>query len=105
MRFKYDCFNNRLSRLEDGYAREISEQQGFVSSYGEQGFVLGTNQPNHWISFTVYDRIVRAFYKRISRIDGNNVITYYQKDIPKEAVIEFEFTEADIVAKRDESRS
>jgi hypothetical protein len=47
MKFKYDCFNNRLSRLEDEYAYEISEQQAFVGSYGDQGFVLDTNCPNH----------------------------------------------------------
>jgi hypothetical protein len=38
MKFKYDSFNSRLSRLEDEYAYEISE---------EQGFVLDTNRPNH----------------------------------------------------------
>lgn len=104
MKFRYDFFNNRLSRLENGYAYEVSEQQSFVGSYGEQGFVLDASQPNHWISFTVYDRVVRAFYKQVSRIDGNNVITYYQKDVPKEVVIEFEFTENDVVAKRDDGR-
>jgi len=102
MKFKYDFFNNRLSRLEDGYAYEISEQQSFVGSYGEQGFVLDINNPNHWISFTVYDRVIRVFYKRVSKVNGDNVITYYQKDVPKEVVIEFELTEKDIVAKRDD---
>jgi len=102
MKFRYDFFNNRLSRLEDEYAYEVSEEQSFIGSYGEQGFVLDTNHPNHWISFTVYDRIIRVFYKRVSKVNGNEVITYYQKDIPKEVVVEFEFTEADIVAKRDD---
>ena len=104
MKFRYDFFNNRLSRLKDEYAYEISEQQSFVGSYGEQGFVLDTNQPNHWITFTVYDRVVRVFYKQVSKVDGSDVITYYQKDVPREVVVEFEFTEADIVAKRDDGR-
>jgi hypothetical protein len=47
MKFKYDLFNNRLSKLEDGYAYEVSEEQAFAGSYGEQGFVLDTNRPNH----------------------------------------------------------
>lgn len=106
MKFRYDCFNNRLSRLEDGHAFEISEQQVFVDSYGERKFVLDTNQPNHWINFSVYDRVIRVFYKRISTINDSNVITYYQKDFPREGdfVIEFELTEADIVAKRDDGK-
>jgi hypothetical protein len=102
MKFRYDYLNNRLSRLEDGYAYEVSEEQSFIGSYGEQGFVLDTNCPNHWISFTVYDRIVRVFYKQVSEVNGNEVITYYQKDIPREVVIEFELTEKDVVAKRDD---
>ena len=102
MKFKYDCFNNRLSRLEDKYAYEVSEEQSFIGSYGERGFVLDSNQPNHWISFTIYDRVIRVFYKRVSKVNGDNVITYYQKDVLKEVVIEFELTEKDIVAKRDD---
>jgi len=102
MKFRYDFFNNCLSRLEDKYAYEVSEEQSFIGSYGEKGFILDTNQPDHWISFTVYDRIIRIFYKRISKFNGGDVITYYQKDIPREVVIEFELTENDIVAKRDD---
>jgi len=47
MKFKYDCFNNRLSRLEDKYAYEIPEQQAFVDTHGERKFVLDTDCPNH----------------------------------------------------------
>jgi hypothetical protein len=75
MKFKYDFLNNRFWRLEDEYAYEISEEKSFIGSYGEQGFVLDTNQPNHWIIFTIYDRIIRVFYKQVSKVDGN--ITYY----------------------------
>jgi len=102
MKFKYDCFNNRFWKLEDGYAYEVPEEQSFTGFYGGQGFVLDSDQPNHWINFTVYDRTIRVFYKQVSKVDGNEIITYYQKDIPKEEiVIEFELTEKDIVAKMD----
>jgi len=47
MKFKYSFFNNRLSRLEGEYAYEVSEEQSFIGSYGEQGFVLDSNQPSH----------------------------------------------------------
>jgi len=100
-KFRYDYLNNHFWRLEDEYAYEVSEEQFFIGSYGERGFILDSNQPNHWINFTVYDRIIRVFYKRVSKINSNGIITYYQKDIPKEVVIEFELTENDIVAKRD----
>jgi len=102
MKFKYDCLNNRFWKLKDEYAYKVSEEQSFIGSYGERGFVLDSNQPNHWISFTVYDRIIRIFYKQISKVNGNEVITCYQKDIPKEVVIEFELTEEDVVMKRDD---
>jgi len=102
MKFKYDYFNNCLSKLEGNYAYGISEEQSFIGSYRERGFILDSNQPNHWISFTVYDRIIRVFYKQVSKDNGNEVIICYQKDIPKEVVIEFELTEKDIVMKRDD---
>jgi len=41
-------------------------------------------------------------FLQVNKVNGNEVITYYQKDIPKEVVIEFELTERDIVAKRDD---
>jgi hypothetical protein len=99
MRFKYNYLNNHFWRLEDEYAYEVSEEQSFIGSYGERGFIFDSNQPNHWITFTVYDRIIRVFYKQVSKDNG---ITCYQKDIPKEVVIEFELTEKDIVMKRDD---
>lgn len=100
-KFKYDCLNNHFYKLEDEYAYEVSEELSFTGSYGERVFVLDSSQPNHWISFTAYDRVIRVFYKQVSRVNGKEVITCYQKDIPKEVVIEFELTEKDIVMKRD----
>ena len=47
MKFKYDFFNNCLSRLENGYVYEVSEEQSFIGSYGERGFILNSSQPNH----------------------------------------------------------
>jgi len=39
--------------------------------------------------------------REVSKNIGKEIITCYQKDIPKEVVIEFELTEKDIVMKRD----
>ena len=102
MKFKFDYVNNRFWKIKDEYAYQVLEENQFVSQYGEQGFVLDSNQPNHWINFTVYDRIIRIFYKQLSKVNGDEIITYYQKDIPKEEIVEFELTEKDIVAKRDD---
>lgn len=103
-KFKFDLLNNRLWKLKDEYAYEISEEQAFTTSRGEQGFILDSSQPNHWINFTIYERIIRAFYKKVSTVNGKEEIIYYQKDVPRgetiKFVIEFELTEDDIVAKR-----
>lgn len=104
MKFKYDCLNNRFWRIESEYTYEISEELAFTDSYGGRGFVLDLNQPSQWITFTFYDRIIRVFYRQVSKskVDGSEVVTCYQKDIPKEAIIEFELTKKDIVMKRDD---
>ena len=70
MKFKFDYLNNRLWKVEGEYNYEISEQQTFTTPYGGQDFVLDSEQPNHWINFTVYDRIIRAFYKKINKVKG-----------------------------------
>ena len=106
MRFKYDCLNNRFWKVGEEYNYEIPEESQFTTSYGGQGFILDSNQPNHWINFTIYDRIIRVFYKQVSKVNGDEIITYYQKDISRDGdfVVEFELTEADIVAKRDDGK-
>ena len=101
MKFKFDYLNNRLWKIKDEYAYQVSEENQFTTQYGGQGFILDSNQPNHWINFTVYDRIIRAFYKKVNRVNGEEEIIYYQKDIPRAEVIEFKLTEEDIVAKRE----
>jgi hypothetical protein len=35
-------------------------------------------------------------------VDDGEIITCYQKDIPRKEIIEFELTESDIVMKRDD---
>jgi len=47
MRFKYDCLNNRFWKVGEEYNYEIPEESQFTTSYGGQGFILDSNQPNH----------------------------------------------------------
>lgn len=101
MKFKYDYLNNRFWRLEGEYSYQIPEENQFIDRYGGQGFVLDINQPNHSIIFNVYYQIIRVFYKKPNKINGKEEMIYYQKDIPREVIIEFELTEEDIVARRE----
>jgi len=101
MKFKYDSLNNRFWRVDEEYSYELPEEQSFTSSYGGRGFVLDSNQPNHWINFTTYYQNIIVFYKHVNKINGEEIITYYQKDLPRKEIIEFELTEKDVVAKRN----
>lgn len=101
MKFKYDYLNNLLWKVGEEYNYEISDDQTFTTLYGGQGFILDSNQPNHWINFTIYSENIRAFYKKVDKINGEETIIYYQKDLPRKEIIEFELTKDDIVAKRN----
>lgn len=101
MKFKYNYLNNLLWIVGEEYNYEISGEQTFTTLYGGQGFILDSDQPNHWINFSIYGENIRIFYKKVSKIKGEEEIIYYQKDVPKKEVIEFELVEEDIVAKRD----
>jgi hypothetical protein len=89
-KFKYNylenqCwFNNQL----------ITET--FTTQFNGQGFTL--DNPIHWITFTIYEQRIRAFYKQVH---DNNHIIYYQQDLPKQEIIEITFTYLDIVEKVD----
>ena len=101
-RFKYDYLNNQAWKIKDGYAYEILKEQAFLDPSRGFKFFLDLNQPNHWINFIVYDQVIRVFYRQVSRANGGEIITCYQKDIPKEEIIEFELREDDMVMKRDD---
>ena len=103
--FKYDYLNNRSWKSKDGYAYEILKEQAFFVPHEGQKFILDLTQPNHWVNFTVYDRVIRVFYRRVSRVNGSEIITCYQKDIPRAEIIEFELMENDVVMKRDDKLS
>jgi len=102
MKFKFDCVNNRFWRISDEYSYEIPEEQTFTDPYGAQGFIFDSAQPNHWISFTACGEEIRIFYKQFSKVNGKELINYYQKDVPREEVIKFELTKADIIMKKDD---
>lgn len=101
LKFKFDCANNRFWRVESEYSYEMPEEQAFVTQYGGQSFLFDPNQPDHWINFTIYGQNIRVFYKQVKRINGREDIIYYQKDVPKKEIIEFELTEKDIIMRRE----
>ena len=93
MKFKYNFLENKLSRIEGEYSYEIINQ--LQTDFGGQGFILGAN---HWITFTVYEKKIRVFYKKTL---SNNEITYYQRDFLKTDLISFEFTQEDQIIKNE----
>jgi hypothetical protein len=73
----------------------------FTTNWGSPGFVL---EPiNHWITFTVWPNKIRVFYKQVephpTDLWASEIITYYQKDLPKQEVVSFTFESTDQVHK------
>jgi hypothetical protein len=79
-------FNNQL----------IPQQQTFTTQFNGQGFTIDKDNPAHWITFTIFESKIRAFYKQVH---DNNRIIYYQQDCPKQETINLTFTYLDIVEK------
>jgi hypothetical protein len=94
MKFKYNYLENKLWRIEGEYSYEIFEENQFQARFGGQGFVLGEGS---WITFTIYEKKIRVFYKKAE----NEAITYYQRDFSKADLISFEFTEEDQIIKNE----
>lgn len=92
LKFKFDYLTNTLAYQRENLWHQIAEEQQFQGQFGAVGFKLNSG----WITFTLSPNKIRAFYKQI---DNPTWITYYRKDLPKEAPIIFEFTEADEVEK------
>ena len=96
MKFKYNYLENKLTRIDPNnpeYTYEIISQ--FQTGFGAQGFILGED---HWITFTVYEKKIRVFYKKTL---SNNEINYYRQDFTKADIISFEFTEEDQIIKNE----
>ena len=102
VKFKFDYQQNRLAYqkpYQNEYWYEIAEQ--FQGNFGSLGFQL----TNGWISFTIYSNKIRVFFKQMSvPYDLNDFwepqqVSYFRKDLPKQAPVIFSFTEADQVEK------
>jgi hypothetical protein len=92
MKFKYNYLLNTLAYKNGEYWNEIPESRQFQGHFGSQGFML----ENGWVSFTLYEKKIRAFYKDQ---ETPTWITYYRKDLSKECPIIFSFTAKDEVEK------
>jgi len=92
--FKYNYLENRLWEIKEGdILLEIAENEQFFTQYNGLGFNLAEKT---WLVFNLYIDRIKVFYKR-TLADGQ--IIYYQKHLPKEEIIEWEFTYLDIVEK------
>ena len=92
LKFKFDYLANTLAYQRENLWNQIAEEQQFEGNFASLGFKLDTG----WISFTIYEEKIRAFYKQI---ETPAWFTYYRKDLPKQVPIIFEFNEADEVEK------
>ena len=92
MKFKFNFQTNNCWF----YQQKIPTDQQFTTKFGDGGFTIDKNNPAHWISFTIYEKRIRAFYKKAHL---NQPVIYYRKDLPLQEIIEWEFTEADIITK------
>ena len=93
LQFKFNYQNNTLSlHQEDNLWHQLPEEKQFTTEYGNLGFKLSPS----WITFTIYENKIRAFYKQV---DAPAWFTYYRKDLPKDCPIIFTFTEQDEVIK------
>jgi len=93
LKFKFNYLHNTLSiHQENNLWSQIAEGKQFTTEYGNLGFKLSPG----WITFTLYENKIRAFYKHF---DTPSWITYYRKDLPKECPLIFTFTEQDEVEK------
>ncbi len=92
LKFKFHYLDNTLAYQRENLWHQIAEEQQFQGNFASQGFKLDSG----WITFTVYENKIRAFYKQI---DNPAWFTYYRKDLPHQAPVIFTFTEADQVEK------
>jgi len=99
VKFKFDYQQNSLAYQKHECWQEITET--FAGNFGSLGFQL----TDGWITCTVYSNRIRVFYKQMSvPVDLNDFwepqqITYFRKDLPKQASAIFTFTTADQVEK------
>ena len=113
MQFKYDYLTNRLWKIDPAspeYYYKIDESNQFSANFGGNGFIVGENS---WITFTIYEKKIRAFAK----FSQNGEVIYYRKEFPlvplnklplvipqtyREIIVEF--TEAEQVSKNDQGQ-
>ena len=101
-KFEFDYLQNTLFIQEPGSPRQ-SITKTFTTNWGSPGFILEPS--NHWITFTVYPNKIRVFYKQVitpkESLWSLEQINYYRKELPKQEIISFTFTQADQVHKVD----
>lgn len=99
LKFKFDYQANTLAYQKHDCWYKITEQ--FEGNFGSQGFQLADG----WITFTVYEKKIRVFYKQIQPTSDPDdfwepqPITYFRKDLPKACPVIFTFSKVNRVEK------
>ena len=102
LKFKFDYQAHTLAYQKpfSEYRYQIEDQ--FEGNFGSLGFQL----KDGWISFTVYEKKVRVFYKQIADLATDDFwepapIAYFRKDLPKYPEIVFSFSSEDQMEKKE----
>lgn len=90
MKFKYNYLTN-----ECWFNNQLLTET-FTTQFNGLGFIIDQGNPAHWITFTIYEKRIKAFYKQA---EDNKLTIYYQQDLPRQEIIEFTFTDLDMVKK------
>lgn len=92
LKFKFDYLYQTLAYQTEAKDENVwaEIEASFEGNFGSLGFRLSEG----WITFTVYENKIRAFYKQ-----NQGAVKYFRKDLAKQAPVSFEFTEADEVEK------
>ena len=102
-KFKYNHQQNTLCYQEETSDTKIWYQvtETFEGNFNSLGFQLTSG----WMSFTIYEKQIKVFYKQVQEPANLNdfwtpeTITYYRKYLPKQAEVIFTFTSQDEVEK------
>ena len=100
-KFKFNYLNQTLAYQKpfSDYWHETTET--FEGSFGSLGFKL----TDGWISFTIYERKIRVFYKQVFDLNSDDFwepappLVCYRKDLFKQKEVIFSFSEKDQVEK------
>lgn len=99
-KFKFNHLNHTLAYQNPWEETWTALTETFAGNFGSLGFQV----KDGWMTFTVYPKKIRVFYKQIFDSGSDDFwepvsVFYFSKDLPKEVPVVFEFSDQDRVEK------